>query len=88
MVKPFCETARNHREQELIPSIKFLTNMVAHCIIKCRRFDESISSIETYSLRELRIELTAKGFDYCFDTAYNVERSLLNNLLRRDSTEY
>ena len=39
--------------------------MVAHCIIKRRRFDESISSIETYSLRELRIELTAKGFDYC-----------------------
>ena len=87
-MKPFCETARNHREQELIPSIKFLTNMVAHCIIKCRRFDESTSSSEPISLRELRIELTAKGFDYCFDTAYEMMRSLLSNLLRRDFIKY
>ena len=75
--------------QELMVNIKFLTNMVAHCIIRCRRFDESTASNETYiANRELRTELTTKGFDYCFNTAYNVERSLLNNLLRRDSTEY
>jgi len=29
-----------------ITNIKFLTNMVVYCIIKCRRFDESISSNE------------------------------------------
>ena len=77
--------------------------MVAHYICTVSsRFDNSRFTcrkagvvVKHIYLRELRIELTAKGFDYCFDTAYDVERSLLNNLhakpaCRRagDSTEY
>ena len=59
--------------QELIPSIKFLTNMVAHYTrIISSRFDNSRFTcrkagvvVKHIYLRELRIELTAKGFDYC-----------------------
>ena len=70
--------------------------MVAHYTrIISSRFDNSRFTcrkagvvVKHIYLRELRIELTAKGFDYCFNTAYNGERSLLNNPLRRDSLEY
>lgn len=74
--------------QELIPSIKFLTNMVAHYVLSADVSTRADLVVKHIYLRELRIELTAKGFDYCFDTAYDIERSLLNNLLRRDSTAY
>lgn len=62
--------------------------MVAHYVLSTDVSTRVDLVVKHIYLRELRIELTAKGFDYCFDTAYNVERSLLNNLLRRDSTAY
>ena len=62
--------------------------MVAHYVLSTDVSTRVDLVVKHIYLRELRIELTAKGFDYCFDTAYDVERSLLNNLLRRDSTEY
>ena len=43
---------------------------------------------ELENWQSVQYRMDGEGFDYCFDTAYNVERSLLNNLLRRDSTAY
>ena len=71
-----------------ITNIKFLTNMVAHYVLSADVSTRADLVVKHIYLRELRIELTAKGFDYCFDTAYEMMRSLLSNLLRRDFIKY
>lgn len=48
-----------------ITNIKFLTNMVAHYVLSADVSTKADVVMKHISLRELRIELTAKGFDYC-----------------------
>jgi hypothetical protein len=51
--------------QELRANLKFLTNMVAHYVLSADVSTRADLVVKHIYLRELRIELTAKGFDYC-----------------------